>query len=135
MAVITITPAAVLRSDSAELAPDGIAGESISQGMFIYRDVTDGKLKLADNSTAAKAAVVGMSITAAAANQPLKYITLGDVTVDNVAIGEVYVLSATPGKMCLRSDLISTNFTTILGGAKTVTNFRLSVVSLGVALP
>lgn len=134
MADVTFTASAVLKSESAEVA-DGVAGASIAQGNYLYLDASDGKLKLADATSAAKAAVVGMAITAAAANQPVRYITGGDVTVDGLTVGQVYVLSATAGKMCLKTDLVSTNFVTILGGGKTATNFRLAVTALGVAVP
>lgn len=134
MAVITLTGSAVLKSDSAD-AVEGIAGATIQQGNYLYKDAADNKLKLADATSAAKAAVVGMAITGASDGQPVKYVAAGDMTVDNTAVGAVYVISATAGKMCLVSDLVSGNFVTIVGGGKTATSMRLAITQLGVAVP
>lgn len=135
MADITITASGVLKSESSEVA-EAIAGAAIAQGEWLYADAADSnKLKLAQATTLAKSVVVGMAITGAAAGQPVKYLTSGEVTVNGLAVGDVYVVSATAGKMCLRTDLVAGNFVTILGGGKSATNLRVSISALSVAVP
>lgn len=119
MADITITPANV-DSNNAVGTPV-IAGEAINAGEFVYLDATDGnKVKKADNTSVASAAVVGIAInTAEAAEQPVSYVSSGEVEVGSVlgGVGRYFVISA-GGKCSPIDDVIAGDIVTIVGYAK-----------------
>ena len=135
MANVTITPAAVLKSATAEVA-EGIAGATIVQGDWLYADAAaSNTLKLADATSSAKSTVVGMALTAASSGQPVKYLTVNDVTMDGLTQAQLYVLSVTAGKMCPRADLSTGNWVTVLGAAKSATVLKVAVSVLGIQVP
>lgn len=132
MANLSLTPANVLKTAAAQFSY-GTFGETVAAGEWVYLH-TDGKLYLADATSATKAATVGMALNGGAANQPAQIGFAEDVTLSGMTVGTFYFLSATPGKMCPHADLTSGNFVTCLGGATTATNFRINRNVLGVAI-
>lgn len=81
----------------------GVAGEVISAGEFVYLKASDGRLwKAQSDGTAAEAAVVGIALsTVAAAGQYLTYTDSGDITSQTgswASIGDVIYLGTTAGK-------------------------------------
>lgn len=115
----------------------GTAGEAITAGQPVYRSSTDNLIYVADaqtNPAGAKAAVLGIALTGASASQPVKIQTGGDINPGaTVAIGQVYCLSATAGGIALESDLVSTDYVTILGVGQTATKMHLILYATGVA--
>jgi len=116
-----------------------VAGEAIDAGEFIYKDSTDSnKAKLADNSTEAKAAVVGIALNSAtAAGQPINYTASGVITVQAAAftnIGDLLFLSTTPGAAEPHADLTTSDYVTLLGWATGATTFQLSIKATALAL-
>lgn len=115
MANLTITAASVVPDSSAQLKY-GISGATIAQGDALYLDSVTNTLKLAVATSAAAAAFVGIAVNAAAAGQPVTYIAGGLVTIGaTVALGQIYCVSATAGKLCPHADLVSTNYVTFVG--------------------
>lgn len=135
MADITVTPADVLAGASAKIN-EGTAGETVTAGKTVYRDTTDSnKLKQADaNDTVAKALVGGIALHGASLNQPLKYQVGGVIDIGaTLVIGTTYVQSVTAGGIAPIADLVSTNFSTVIGTATTTNNLKLGILVSGVA--
>ena len=134
MANLTIT--SVEPADSRTRAITAVAGEAIAVGDLIYLDSADSKMKLADASAAATSGVVGISLTAAAADGDF-IVYVASQTIDLGAIltaGTIYCVSATAGKICPHADLVSTNVVAILGYATSTSQMILNVVDTGVVI-
>jgi hypothetical protein len=134
MADLTITAASVLKSASAGQTA-GIAGAAITQGQLLYVDTTDSnKMKLADADASASSFVSGVALTAAAAGQPVVYLTTGQYTVGaTVAVGAAYYVSTTAGAICLESDLSTGDFATFIGFGVSTTQIDFRPLPSGVA--
>lgn len=135
MADLTITAANVLKTTSATQVPNGIAGETLTAGQSIYIDTADqSKIKLADADAATTAVVAGVTLNGAASGQPVAYITVGDYNPGaTVVIGETYATSITPGGIAPIADILSGDFTTIIGIATTTANINVNINVGGVA--
>lgn len=124
MADLTQTATSVVASNRSEVRQEeGIAGATITAGMPIYKDSTDGhKLKPAQATTLAAAAVVGIALNGGASGQPIEYVTR-DPALDvgaTLGVGAVYVLSAAAaGGIAPEADITTGQFITILGVADT----------------
>lgn len=137
MADLTITAASVAPSTGATYK-DGIAGDTITQGMPVYEDVADNKRwKKADaNLSAAAAAGIGIAVNAASPDQPLRIQNGGDMNLGaTLAIGTIYIVSGTAGGICPAADQATGWFTTILGVAKTTSILTIFLKAAGVAKP
>lgn len=128
MGDITVTAASALKS-ARGITEEGIAGATITAGQPLYADASaSGTLKPADALTAAKAAVVGIALNGAGTGQPVEYLVSDPdyVAGGTVAVGQVYVVSATGGGIALESDITSTQFVTVIGIGKTATTIALA---------
>lgn len=105
----SVTAANVLASTSASIS-SGFAGEAVTAGQPVFKDVATGKWLLSDANVTAKAKVDGVTLHAAALNQPLQVVTKDpDFTPGiTIASGETIVLSATAGAVCPDADITST---------------------------
>lgn len=135
MTDLTITAANVVAGSNAKLG-SGTAGASITAGQAVYYDSATGTLKLADNNGVAAAQVpVGIALHAAAAGQPLQYITEGDLTIGATMTASLdYYLSATPGGVAPRADLSAGMAVVSLGYAKSTTVLGVKIQATGVTL-
>lgn len=110
---------------------------ALEVGQSVYIDETDSKkrLRLADDSTAAKAAAHGITISKSnAADQRVGVVWEGDV--DNCTGGvqfEARYVSDTPGSMCPFADLGTADYGTLMGIFKTATTFTVHKITTGVA--
>lgn len=132
MADITITPANVLASSTANRA-SGTAGATITQGQAVYLDSTTNKWALADSNSANADArrVGGIALNGASLNQPLTVATSGDVTIGGTLVpGTAVYASATPGGLCPVADLVGGDYPCLVGMAKSAT-----VLTIGIAFP
>lgn len=113
----------------------GVAGAAIAAGQFLYRDSTDGTLKLAvANGTEAQADVVGMALNNAAIGQPVEYGNEGDYTVSSglPGVGTLLVLSdTTAGAAMQETDLGTGEYVTFLGMVSAATTLKLKIVPGG----
>lgn len=137
MADITVMAANVAPSTGATYK-DGIAGGTITQGQPVYEDIADAKKwKAADsNLSAAGAAAIGIAVNSASLDQPLRIQNGGDINLGaTLAVGTIYVVSATPGGIAPASDGATGWYTTILGIAKTASILTMSLKASGVAKP
>jgi hypothetical protein len=136
MANLTITASSVIAGSDAQIG-EGTAGGTITQGQPIYEDANDSnKLKAAVCTALASAVVKGIALTSASSGQPVKYIRSGNLTAGaTLALGTIYVLSATSGAIAPSTDLASTNYVTTLGIATSTTILAVAPVSSGVQKP
>lgn len=135
MTDISVTASSVLASSNAVLGR-GTAGETLTAGLPVYMDSTDGgRLKACDaNASAAASACVGITLHAALDEQPATYATSGDINLGATLVpGQIYITSSAAGGIAPVSDLASGWYTTILGIATTASNLRLAINSGGVA--
>jgi hypothetical protein len=133
---VTITPANVAKGAGSELG-EGTAGATIAAGDSLYIDTADSnKLKLCDANAASPAnAFEGIALHGAANNQPIKYLKAGDITIGGTLVqAQVYVQSATPGKIAPAADLASGWTTTVIGVAKTSGVLTVKKVTAGSAI-
>ena len=137
MADITVTAANVV-SGSDAIKKQGVAGASITAGQPLYIDTANNNvLKLADaNASLLTSTVDGIALHAAATGQPITYQSGGLITIGaTVAVGTVYVVSATAGGIAPSADLATGMYTAILGVATTSGILQLRINNSGVAVP
>ena len=118
MTDISITVANVLKGSGATLQR-GTAGATITAGMAVYADASDGgKYKPADCTTsAATAAVVGFALHGALDEQPLAIQTAGPITIGGtLTAGTQYVLSVA-GAIAPDADLATSDRIVYVGYA------------------
>lgn len=135
MANLSQTPGSVAPGSNAAIDRTKTAGATLTAGMPVYIDAADGLAKIADNNvSAALAAVYGIALNGASLGQPVTIQTSGDINLGaTLAIGEIYALSATAGAIAPDLDVVSTNFVTHLGTARTAALMQLHINATGVA--
>lgn len=133
MADVTVTAANVKPKGSTARIQTGTFGETVAQGKSVYLK-TDGKYWLADADVLATAAAAGIAITAGAADGYCLIQTSGPIDVGGaLTVGQVYVVSTTPGGIAPYSDLASGDYVTILGVASAAGQLELDISATGVA--
>lgn len=131
MADLSQTATSVVTSgQSGVKTAEGIAGGTITAGMPVYADATANyKLKAADATSLAKAAVVGIALNGGATGQPIEYV-IRDPALNvgaTLAVGQTYVVSATAGGIAPEADITTGQFVTLLGVANTTSAMNFSV--------
>ena len=120
MADYTVVAADVL-AQSPSVVKDGIAGVALTAGQSIYEESATGTMKLADanGATSEIRTCKGIALHAAAAGQPIKYATEGNVRLTPGAAvggaGATVILSATPGGIAPSTDIATGHYTNVLG--------------------
>lgn len=136
MAALTITAASVAVVTGTPKA--GVAGETITQGMAVYKAANgrwykaqcDGSLIESGYGTE-----VGVSLNSVAALQPMDVLTDGTYTVGaTLTVGVIYVVAAAAGGIAPAADIVSTNYVTVVGVPTSTTVMRLRPVAGGQAL-
>jgi len=112
-----------------------IASEAIDAGESIYLN-SSGQAALANSETSAvTAAAVGIALNNAALNQPVSYISAGDVNLGvTLSIGKIYVLSGTSGGIAPIDDitLAANEWVTEVGYGSTAALLTVSIKATGV---
>lgn len=136
MADITVTPANVAQSTGAVIE-NGVAGAAIDAGQVVYKSATTGLFGLAQCDDAANDDVYGIALNKAqASGQPLAVQRSGDITIGGtVAIGTLYCLSATAGGISPSSEIVATNYVTLIGIGVSATVLRMNLLTTGVQVP
>lgn len=135
MADLSITPTSVVKyaTSPAAVTSQGIAGETIAAGQALY--LAAGLLMKADDTTAAKAACVGVALNGGAINQPIQYITSGGLNPGaTVAAGIAYGVTDTAGGIGAISERASADYVTIIGVGATTTRINVDIIKSGVAI-
>lgn len=136
MTDLAITAANVVKGSTASV-DEGTAGVAVTAGQTLYLDSGTNTLKLsdADSGTAAARSVVGIALHAAAAGQPLKYLTGGPLTLGaTLTQGVGYYLSKTAGGICPVADLTTGAYPVFLGFATSAAVINVDIVAAGVPL-
>ncbi|HUX02636.1 MAG TPA: hypothetical protein VMY35_16875 [Phycisphaerae bacterium] len=133
MADLIPVAADVLKYDGAQI-DTGIAGAAIVAGQVIYRDST-GVLQLADDTTAIKAAALGIALNGGAVGQPITYAKAGGIDLGcAVVVGVVYGVTDTAGGISDIVDRASGDYVTILGIGVTASRINLAINKSAVAI-
>jgi hypothetical protein len=116
------------------------AGESITQGMPVYRLSSDSKFYQSDaNASAAASDCDGIAITPAATDGYFVIVEPGVGAKVNLGatltVGQTYTVSATKGAICPIADLTTGDYPTILGVASTTALLDFIVNASGVVKP
>lgn len=133
MADLTITASEVQTGTGAVLR-SYVCAAAITAGEPVALD-TDGKAVLADASAEATAAAKGIAVNSAAIGQQVQVQESGDLTLGATAApasGTVYGVSATAGGIAPVADLLSTEYTTVLGVGIGSNQIRLGRIVGGV---
>lgn len=136
MVDIVITVASVVAGGSA-LTDTGTAGAAVTAGQAVYLEGSTWTYKLADNNSATAEArtPTGVALNGAAANQPLKIVKSGPVTIGaTLTAGVAYYLSDAPGGICPVADLLTGEYPCIIGIATSTTVLNVGIQASGVAL-
>jgi len=136
MANLSITVSQVQAAASAATFGSLIAGEEIDPGETVYKKAADKKGWLGGAATEAEADVVGIAVCHAYAGQKVVYQKTGNVNLGagaSVAQGQVYVASATSGKIAVESDLGSGEYVTVLGVGNDADEIELDINASGIA--
>lgn len=137
MVDLVITPANVVKGAGATTL-QGIAGETLTAGMAVYRDAASKKFLKAD-ADAASAGVrnaVGIALNGAALDQPVVVQTDGEITLGAVlAVGTAYYVSNTPGAIMPAADLSIGEYAVLLGIARTAAILRMKILNSEAAVP
>jgi hypothetical protein len=132
MADLSITAASVANLSGKGSQTNGVAAGTITAGMPVYQNATNG-IVAAANTSALLADAVGIALNAASTGQPVTYQTRGNINLGaTLAIGKVYVLSAA-GLISPVDDVATADFVTVLGVGVTASNMKLGIVAAGVA--
>lgn len=112
------------------------AGATITAGQLCYKDSSN-LWQLSDaNLSAASKTIGGVALHGSLANQPLAVQSDGTITIGaTVAVGTIYLLSATAGAICPHTDLATGMTTCILGVATTAAIITIRIFNSGVAVP
>jgi hypothetical protein len=136
MVDLVVAPANVVAGSNAQRT-SGTAGVAILAGQLIYKDSTTQKYLLADTNAAALEArkPQGVALHGASLNQPITLATSGDVTIGATLIaGTDYYASDTPGGICPRADVGTTENVVLVGLAKSTTVLAIDIQITGVTL-
>jgi hypothetical protein len=128
MVDLTITATNVIAGSNAT-KEQGVAGEVIVAGKVLAK-ATTGLLMLCDNNSATPEIrkPVGIALNGAAINQPVQFVTRGDVTIGAaVAAGETYFTSGAPGGIAVEGDNVAGMYPSVLGMAKSTTVITLDI--------
>lgn len=135
MADLTVTAANVQPGTGAKMIA-GTFGASVTAGQSVYLDATDNKFKLFDANGSGTTVLAGVAMNGGANGQPANVLVAGNYNPGaTVAVGTVYVGSATAGAVCPAADLASGHYTNVLGVATTTSNIAVNIQASGVAVP
>lgn len=130
MADLSQTPASVIGYGDQS---HGLLGGTVTAGMPVRKQTTDGTFIAATDASAAGAAVEGIALTGGAIGQPFTYQKGGNINLGaTVAAGKVYVLS-TSGAIAPVDDIAGTEFVTVLGVGISASLVKMGIVQSGVA--
>jgi hypothetical protein len=135
MADLAPAAAEVLPTSTTILAA-GIALEAINAGQPCYLDPTTRQYKLFDaNDTSRNTETPAIAMNTAAAGQPIRVATGGDITLGATAApvaGTIYVASGTVGKIAPAADIVTGWRVNVLGVGKATNKLALILNNSGV---
>lgn len=135
MADLTQTAANVGLTDTAGAVIKKVTfGETIAQGMPVYKATADSEYYKADADAEATASCDGIALTAGGNGEEGVIIESGPVDVGaTLTVGATYVVSTTAGAIAPIADLGTGDYVTILGVASAADTLLLNIDVTGVA--
>lgn len=132
MANLSVTAGNVVPDDGYAFV-EGIAGETLTQGVAVYLKASDSRYWLAHCETSsATAEAKGIALTGGSAGQPVRVMTGGTINIGaTVAVGTVYLLS-TAGLIMPHGDIATSDWITLLGVGTTTAKIKLGISISGV---
>lgn len=132
MAELSLTAASCVPDDGYAYV-EGLAGETLTQGVVVYLKAADSRYwKAHCETSSATAAVIGIALNGAAAGQPVRVMTSGTVTIGaTVGVGTVYLLG-TAGLIQPHGDIATSDWISVLGVATTAAKIKLGILNSGV---
>lgn len=112
-------------------------GESVTQGMPVYRSTSDSKYYQTDaNTEVATSQAAGIALTPGIVDEYGLIVNEGSVDIGaTLTVGETYVVSGTKGKIAPIGDLTSGDWVCILGIAETTSKLLLNIQYSTIAKP
>ena len=137
MADISVTATSVAPITDSTQIETGILGATVTAGQSVYLDAASQTYKLADsNASATTAQVKGIALNGGASGQPVAVATGGKINPGFTGtVGQVVVLSATPGGVAPVGDLTSGWYTSIIGVITAASQLTLRVFNSGAQVP
>jgi len=142
MSDLSITTSSVIADPAASIDYGFMApGVSVTAGMTVYKDVANNVILPASNTSAVESEVVGIALHAAAGNQPIAYITAGDLTMTTtpaLGVASVYVLGNGTGTISPTLDLdnsTGTRYGTVVGIGVATNKLRVGLNASDVQNP
>lgn len=135
MADLSVTAASCVQGSDARTV-QGIAGETITAGMAVYKAAATGKYMKADADGSGEVhTAVGIALCGSALNQPIVVQTAGDITLGaTLTANTAYYLSgAAAGGICPLADVGTGEYLQLIGIATSASVLRLSLLETGVA--
>jgi hypothetical protein len=127
LADITITAAGVIAGADSTVE-NGTAGATITAGQTVYLDTATNRYELADADGAADLRRPrGIALNGAADGQPLRILKAGDLTMDGLTAGVTYYQSPNPGGIAPRADVLTGDYVTVIGVAKSTTVLAVAI--------
>lgn len=114
------------------------AGAAVTAGQVVFKEEATKKVKLSDNDSATGEvrSAFGLTLNGAALDQPVSVAQNGSI-IDLGAVlvaGTDYFLSGTPGAICPRADVLTTDDPVRIGMALTTSRLQLDINDPGVTL-
>jgi len=135
MADMVVTAADVLKYSGAR-TETGTAGETITAGMAVYKLAADSEYYKADDTSAVKAACVGIALNNAGNGQPLTILKSGDIDPGaTVVVGTVYGVTDTAGGIGDVAERLSGDYVTVIGIGITASKLQVAINQAAVAIP
>jgi hypothetical protein len=135
MTDLVITPASCVPGTNSRLET-GVAGETITAGMAVYKAATGLWMKADSNSATALARVAtAIAMTGSSLNQPIVVQKSGSLTLGaTLTAGVAYYLSDTAGGICPVADVGSGEYAQTIGIASSAAILKIGFNDSGVAL-
>lgn len=138
MADLSVTATSVVAVESEVGKQEYIAGATITAGQAVYIDTANSNVvKPAQaDGTLLEATVAGVALNGGATGQPIIVAVSGKFNPGaTVAVGTVYILSATAGGICPAADLVSSSYCSVIGVGTTASELTLGINNSGVEKP
>lgn len=113
------------------------AGEALAAGDVVYSNSTGNTHDKADATDTTKASAIGVQLLATDSGALSTVAQSGsviEITGTTLTVGDVYVVSATSGKIAPQADLTTGDILTIIGYAKTTSQIQISITPTGVVI-
>lgn len=117
----------VTQGSDADIIYNCVVGVAVLAGQAVHEDPADGKWRLGSCANVTSPRRVGIALQSAPTVGQTIDVQYGG-TINNTATlvkGASYDLSATPGSVCPEADLVTGNYTTVMGVAPTTTSLKL----------